>query len=306
MRVLYYKRGQFEGKDIVLGNFSDRQREQGMVISGSVDISEEKNAVWVSGSGVSIQARGCVPTSEFYTQGGVTAENYDWNPSEKGGHTVAMTVSRSSELGKFIHATEKAVAVCCLRAGVLKGYSEAQVLGFVRSALREYERVLTFTSSLDAYTVVKNKDLSESPYAINSWQDNPLTPGHGVSGLMLKPTYFSVVSEGKGKNPKIAVHFKCLRFEVERRLTPEERLESIAKNPEQSDWASMVNTALTWEPSDEDDDDPVLAPATPPTTLRSSIRASSGSIKKKHAESKKLEKLARSFIDDEAVEESDY
>ena len=305
MRVLYFKRSEFQPNDLLLGNFHDRQREQGMVISGSVDISEEKNAVWVSGSGVSVQSRGCVPTSEFYTQGGVTAESYDWNPAEKGGHSVAFTVSRSSELGKFIQATEKAVAVGCLRAGVIKGYSDAQAISFVRSSLREYERVLTFTSSLDSFTVVKNKDLSSSPYAINSWQDNPLTPGYGVSGIMLKPTYFSVVSEGKGKDPKISVHFKCLRFEVERRLTPEERLESIVNNPGQSEWATMVNTALTWEPSDGDDDDAVLAPESP-KPLKSSIRSSAPSIKKKHAEAKKLEKLARSFIDDEAVEESDY
>lgn len=271
-------------------------------------MSEEKKVVWVSGSGVSVQSRGLVPTTEFYTAGGRTAEDCDWDPSIKGGHSVGLTVSRSSELYKFISETEKSVASFLVKNGVLKGYTEAQAAGFVKSSLREYERVLTFTTTLDPFTGVKNKDLSSTVHPLSAWNDNPMTPGYSVTGLLLYPSFFSVVGGVKGQDPVIRVHFKVSRFDVERRLTTEERLDSIMKNPEQSHWASVVNEALNFDPSEDDEEEEAI-PASPvlgsPPRLTSALRAAGG-IKKKHADAKRRKSAAAQFIDDEAIEDSDY
>jgi hypothetical protein len=308
MPVLKYSKKQYDPKTLSLGNYSTRQREQHTVITGSVDVSEEKKVVWVSGSGVSVQSRGLVPTTEFYTAGGRTAEDCDWDPSIKGGHSVGLTVSRSSELYKFISETEKSVASFLVKNGVLKGYTEAQAAGFVKSSLREYERVLTFTTTLDPFTGVKNKDLSSTVHPLSAWNDNPMTPGYSVTGLLLYPSFFSVVGGVKGQDPVIRVHFKVSRFDVERRLTTEERLDSIMKNPEQSHWASVVNEALNFDPSEDDEEEEAI-PASPvlgsPPRLTSALRAAGG-IKKKHADAKRRKSAAAQFIDDEAIEDSDY
>jgi len=310
MPVLKYSKKQYDPKTLSLGNYSTRQREQHTVITGSVDVSEEKKTVWVSGSGVSVQSRGLVPTNEFYTAGGKTAEDCEWDPTVKGGHSVGLTVSRSSELYKFISETEKSVAAALVKNGVLKGYTDAQAATFVKSSLREYERVLTFTTTLDPYTSVKNKDLSSAVHPLNAWNDNPMTPGYSVTGLLVYPSFFSVVGGVKAQNPVIRVHFKVSRFDVERRLTPEERLDSIMKNPDQSHWASVINEAMNFDPSEDDDEDgdedlvssPILGS---PPRLTAALRASGG-IKKKHADAKRRKSAAAQFIDDEAIEESDY
>ena len=309
MRVLNYVKAEYQPSELRYDKFTTKVREQGTVVTGTINIGEEKNTVWISGGGISVQSRGLVPTTEYYTKGGKNADNCDWDPTVKGGHSLGLTVGRSSVFASFIGETEKAVADMMVRQGIIKGYPPSAVQGFVKSVLREYERVLTFTCAVDPYTVVKNKEMSSSPHPINDWIDNPLTPGSSVVGMMIQPTFFSVVGGVKGTDPVISVHFKVSRFDVERRLTPEERLESIAKNPEQSHWASVVNTALTWEP--EEDSSPILGgplleePSTPP---RGSIRAMppSGGIKKKHADAKKRKADARQYIDDEAIEESDF
>lgn len=310
MSVLYYGKDQERYNNLKMENISTKTREQGTVITGTLSIGDEKSIMWLKGSGVSIQSRGCVPTSEYYTKGGLTAEQCEWDPSVKGGHSVGLTVSRSSQLGKYVGEVEKAVAHLCFKHGILKGYSEVQCLGFVKSALREYERILTFTVGVDPYTVVSNTDMSSTRHPINSWSDNPLTPGYGVVGMMVQPSFFSVVGGVKGKEPVISVHFKVARLDVERRLTPEERLESIVRNPEQSEWASVVNAALTWDPSDEEGGAEIgtVIPASPPRNQSIRSMPVVGGIKKKHAEAKKRKIPAdvAQFLDVEAVEDSDY